>query len=86
MCTQATLADLQVANSSRSVDRRPEERHRFLKLAPDLNLEIVSPTDSAADVRAKVQACLRNGIQLLWIVEPRRQQVLVHRPERPPTF
>jgi len=35
-------------------------------------------------VRAKVQAYLRHGVQLLWIVEPRRQQVTVHRPEQPP--
>jgi len=64
----------------------PEERDWLLKLAPGLNVAIISPTARPADVRAKVQACLRNGIQLLWIVEPRRQQVLVHRPERPPTF
>ncbi len=34
-------------------------------------------------MRAKVQAYLRHGVQLLWIVEPRRQQVTVHRPEQP---
>ena len=26
---------------------------------------------------------MRFGVQLLWVVEPRRQQVTVHRPEQP---
>jgi len=27
---------------------------------------------------------LRLGVQLLWVVEPRHEQMTVHRPERPP--
>src|SRR5438874_5926949 len=57
----------------------PDQRERFLELAPDLAVEIVSPTDRPGDVRAKVPAYLRHGVQLLWIIiEPRRQQVIVH--------
>ena len=55
----------------------PDQRERFLELAPDLAVEIVSPTDRPADVRAKVQAYLRHGVQLLWVVAPGRQQVTV---------
>ena len=55
----------------------------FLELAPDLVVEIVSPTDRPADMRAGVQAYLRHAVQLLLVVEPRRQQVTVHWPEQP---
>jgi len=34
-------------------------------------------------MRAKVLAYLRHGVQLLWVVEPRRQQVTVRRPKQP---
>jgi len=43
---------------------------KFVPLMPDLAVEIVSPTDSIAEVRRKAQVYLDNGAVLVWIVRP----------------
>jgi Uma2 family endonuclease len=50
--------------------------------APDLAVEIVSPSDSYADVEGKVLGWLRAGVQLLIVADPKKQVILVHRPDR----
>ena len=51
----------------------------FLKLAPDLAVEVVSPSDSAATVRDKVRDWLEAGTPLVWVVYPDSRSVAVHR-------
>lgn len=43
---------------------------RFLPLAPDLAVEIVSPNDSALEVRHKVQDYLKYGVHMVWVIYP----------------
>ncbi len=43
---------------------------KFVPSMPDLAVEIVSPTDSIAEVRRKAQVYLDNGTVLVWIVRP----------------
>jgi len=50
--------------------------------APDLAVEIVSPSDSYADVEGKVLVWLRAGVQLVIVADPKKQVILVHRPNR----
>jgi Uma2 family endonuclease len=54
------------------------EQHGFWPLAPDLVVEIISPSETAAEVQAKVQDYLAAGTRLLWLVYPRTQTVLVY--------
>jgi Uma2 family endonuclease len=65
-------------------DRMPprEKRRRFLELAPDLAVEVVSPTDSANDVHEKVLQYLDVGVQLVWVVHPIRRTVTVYTKDR----
>ena len=56
----------------------------FLQMAPDLAVEVVSPSDSPAAVRAKVQDWLKAGTRLVWVVYPDSRSVTVHRPPRRP--
>jgi Uma2 family endonuclease len=56
------------------------DRTRYLDLAPDLVVEVVSPSDSAADINTKVLAYLDAGVRLVWVVYPRSSTVAVHRP------
>lgn len=65
-------------------DRLPprEERRGFLELAPDLAVEVVSPSDSNSEVTAKVMTYLEAGTQLVWVVEPTRRTVTVYTPDR----
>jgi len=49
--------------------------------APDLVIEILSPSNSAAEMYDKEQLCLENGAKEFWVVDPRRRQVKVSTPD-----
>lgn len=60
-------------------DRLPRagDRQRFLDLAPDLVVEVISPPDRAAGVAEEVLSWLEAGSSLVWVVYPSRQLVAV---------
>jgi Uma2 family endonuclease len=68
-----------------SADRLPPrvERRGFIRLAPDLAVEIVSPSDRMSDVQAKVDEYISAGVRLVWVVEPRHWRVTAHRTDGP---
>jgi len=53
----------------------------FWTTAPDLAVEIVSPSETADEVRDKVRDYLAAGTPLVWVVYPRSKEVLVHTPD-----
>lgn len=59
--------------------RLPEGRvpRRFLELAPDLAVEVVSPSDRSADIEAKVADYLEAGTRLVWVIFPEQRRVRV---------
>jgi Uma2 family endonuclease len=64
-------------------DRVPpdEELDGFFHGAPDIAVEVVSPSDRMSDVSAKVDEYILAGTPLVWIVEPRRRAVTIYRPD-----
>ena len=60
-------------------DRMPqgEARRHFPRLAPDLVVEVLSPTDRASDVLAKVAMYLDAGVPLIWLIDPDERAVTV---------
>jgi Uma2 family endonuclease len=48
-------------------------------VAPDLAIEIISPTERATESHEKVLAYLRNGTAEVWQVFPKSRTVQVHR-------
>jgi Uma2 family endonuclease len=58
---------------------------KFLPLAPDLAVEVVSPSDTFATVEEKAAMWLSYGARLVWVVEPEKEQVFVYRPGEPRT-
>lgn len=60
----------------------PEARERYLPRAPDLAIEVLSPSDRAGDVTEKVIEYLDAGTRLVWVVHPRRRTVTVYFPDR----
>jgi Uma2 family endonuclease len=48
---------------------------------PDLVVEILSPSNSAAEMLAREQICLENGAREFWIVDPEHKQVKISTPE-----
>lgn len=62
-------------------DRVPQGRHpSYLPLAPDLAVEVVSPTQSQASIDEKTARWLASGLRMLWVVWPDSRTVVVHRP------
>ena len=62
----------------------PALRSKFFEGAPDLAVEIVSPSDEPAALRRKATRYLAAGTRLVWIVDPRRRTVTVHAPDTIP--
>lgn len=68
--------DVAYVLANRVADELPEG---FFEGAPDLAVEVVSPTDSWPEVEAKVEMWLAHGCQSCWIVDPRNRQVTIDR-------
>ncbi|HVY91693.1 MAG TPA: Uma2 family endonuclease [Bryobacteraceae bacterium] len=47
--------------------------------APDIAIEVISPTERASDSHDKIRAYLRNGVTEAWQVFPKSQTVEIHR-------
>jgi Uma2 family endonuclease len=60
-------------------DRMPrgEARKHFPRLAPDLVVEVISPSDRPSEVVAKVEMYQEAGVPLIWLVDPDPQTVTV---------
>ncbi len=56
----------------------------FFPGAPDLAVEVLSPSDTAVKLRDKVACWLAAGCQLVWVIDPDRRCGEVHRPGTPP--
>jgi Uma2 family endonuclease len=52
---------------------------RFFSGAPDLAVEILSPSNRPGEMRAKVADYLAAGARLVWVVDPERQEVTAYR-------
>ena len=52
---------------------------KFWEGAPDLSVEVVSPGDTVEEVEEKVDNYLAAGTRLVWVVNPKRKTVTVHR-------
>ncbi len=58
----------------------PDERVTgYAQVAPDLAVEIVSPSDRLPAMNDKALMWLRYGVRLVWVVRPDERRVDVHR-------
>ncbi|MPZ23273.1 MAG: Uma2 family endonuclease [Dehalococcoidia bacterium] len=58
--------------------RPASERKGFPPGAPDLAVEVLSPSNSASEMARKVDHYLRAGATLVWLVDPERRSVAVY--------
>lgn len=54
----------------------------FWRVAPDLAIEVVSPSNTAAEIREKVLEYLASGSRLVWVVDPASRSVSAYRSRR----
>jgi Uma2 family endonuclease len=60
-----------------------ETMRGYFRGAPDLVVEVISPNDLYTEVDEKVAEWLAHGTQLVFVVNPRRRTVAMHRPNQP---
>lgn len=66
-----------------SYERQPQpSREAYNPLAPDLAIEVISPTDDEKKLRIKVGNYLSANV-VVWVVNPDDQTVEVYRPAQP---
>jgi Uma2 family endonuclease len=65
-------------------DRLERPPQGFIPLAPDLAVEVLSPSDRMAEALGKVGMYLDAGVRLVWLVDPTTRTVTVYRPNAAP--
>ena len=53
---------------------------KFFPGAPDLAVEVISPSDTHEDVEEKVGDWLAAGTHIVWVVNPKRRTVTIYKP------
>jgi Uma2 family endonuclease len=51
----------------------------FVRVVPDLVIEVISPNDTAYEVDEKLEDYLKASIPLIWVLYPNTQRVMVFR-------
>jgi Uma2 family endonuclease len=59
-----------------------EEQEGFAPICPEFVIELRSPSDSLAELQAKMRLWVANGAEVAWLVDPARKTVEVYRPGR----
>jgi Uma2 family endonuclease len=52
------------------------------RIAPDLAIEILSPSNRPRDVQEKIVDYLEAGVRLIWIIDPATRTARIHRPDQ----
>lgn len=67
-------------------DKLPTEKLQrgVMTTPPDLVVEVLSPSDRWPDVLDKVSEFLRSGIDEVWIVDPDKRSLDIHRADQSP--
>ena len=72
------VADVAYLAASRFAAADPDDN---LHGAPDLVIEVLSPSNTAGEIYDKEKLCLENGAQESWVVDLDRRQVKVSTPD-----
>jgi Uma2 family endonuclease len=67
-----------IAYLSRATLARVRDEDRYVSGAPDVAVEVLSPSNRRAAIRSKVADFLAAGARLVWVVDPARRRVTVY--------
>jgi Uma2 family endonuclease len=56
---------------------------KFLPLTPEFVIEVLSPSDSLKEAKAKMEVWIKNGVQLAWLIDGDAQTVYIYRRKHP---
>ncbi|MGQ0814829.1 MAG: Uma2 family endonuclease [Gemmatimonadota bacterium] len=68
--------DISFVGAERASGETPLSYYRF---APDLAIEVLSPSNRASAMNDKVQQYLAAGTRQVWVLDPRNRMVVVYR-------
>ena len=74
--------DVGFVRAERLLNIANPEKH--LPFAPDFAVEVRSPSDQEDEVAEKAQMWLKAGSLLVWVADPERRTITVHRPDAEP--
>ena len=60
------------------------DTEKYGQLAPDLAVEVKSPSDTYREMQAKARFWLEHGARLVWVALPEKRVVEVHEKNKPP--
>lgn len=68
-----------------SQQKLPDDRlpSRFASFAPDMVVEVLSPSDTFSGVLDRVNDWLEAGVSLVWVVDPQGRKVYIYRKDQP---
>jgi Uma2 family endonuclease len=72
------IADVAYASHQRLTDGRVQT---YFQGAPEIVIEVLSPSNTAAEMNEKEKLCLENGCQEFWIVDPELRVVKISTPD-----
>jgi Uma2 family endonuclease len=67
-------------DAEKFVDLHP----KYGEVPPVLAVEVLSPNDRWSRVTLKITDYLKNGVALVWLIDPQNRDVTVHRRDREP--
>jgi Uma2 family endonuclease len=73
-----TVRAADVAFISKERDLQPRAKG-FFEVAPELVVEILSPDHRSGRLDEKLRDYFSAGVQVVWVVDPEKRRVLVHR-------
>jgi Uma2 family endonuclease len=76
---QRRRPDLAFLSYDRWPRGRPAPRGEFWEVVPDLAVEVVSPSNTAADVVKKLGEYFRAGVRLVWVIYPEERLIYAYR-------
>jgi Uma2 family endonuclease len=65
------------------LDVTAAEKEKYLRGAPDLVVEVLSPWDRSARLQEKLPDYFSSGARLIWVLDPAEKTVLVYRTPEP---
>ena len=61
-----------------SITRQPKMPEDYFEIPPDIAVEVLSPDDRRKNVREKIKDYVKNGVKLVWLVDPDTRTVTVY--------
>ncbi len=77
---------IDVAYLSPALSAITEEDAAFIEGAPEVTIEVLSPSETQQNIQEKVTNLIRYGVKQVWLVEPFFKTVTIFRPVGQPAF